>query len=531
LGQPTQAGTFATGVQYYPNGAVQQFVYGNGIVHQMQQNARLLPARSTDTGTLDLLTSFDVNGNVSAINDLVQGSGHDRQMQYDALDRLTAAYSPAFGGDGWYRFGYDALDNLRTWTQPGEGQRRYDYDSSNRLTLVRNAAGAGIIGLGYDVQGNLSIKNGQAYQFDFGNRLRQATNLERYRYDGHGRRSSVIDAGSGKNRHYLYSQGGALAYLWDQGTGETTQYIQLAGSLVATRKLDAGGAASVRYQHTDALGSPVAETNEQAGVVQRTAYTPYGASIGAQKDGVGYTGHVMDGSTGLTYMQQRYMDPTVGGFLSVDPVTAHSSPVGAFNRYRYANNSPYRFSDPDGRQAISMPAPYLFPVVVTGARDSTQRSEASDGDNRGSGPDGGRPTTRPTGRPTGRDSVRRGRDGAPIASSNGRSGPGDLHAPGDVPDGTVIVRGGQSDMPSPGTTFSGSQGNTVSEAGAAVPHGSIRPTTAGNIRAGGGTVEVSPEKTSGGNVNGNHVNITEGKKGSSFGPVQPNPVPKADRIK
>ena len=349
LGQPSQAGTFATGVQYYPNGAVKQFVYGNGIVHQMQQNARLLPSRSTDTGTLDLQTSFDTNGNVTAINDLVRGSGHNRQMQYDAQDRLTAAYSPAFGGDGWYRFGYDALDNLRTWTQPGEGQRRYDYDGSNRLTVVRNAGGAAIIGLGYDVQGNLSIKNGQGYQFDFGNRLRVATSLERYRYDGHGRRSSVIDAGSGKNRHYLYSQGGALAYLWDQGTGERTQYIQLEGSLVAARKVAGSGAVSVRYQHTDALGSPVAETNEQAAVVLRTAYTPYGASIGAAQDGVGYTGHVMDGSTGLTYMQQRYMDPTVGMFLSVDPVTANEQPLGQFHRYRYGNGNPYKFKDPDGR--------------------------------------------------------------------------------------------------------------------------------------------------------------------------------------
>ncbi|WP_443096771.1 RHS repeat-associated core domain-containing protein [Stenotrophomonas sp. PUT21] len=197
------------------------------------------------------------------------------------------------------------------------------------------------------MQGNLSTKNGQGYQFDFGNRLRVATSLERYRYDGHGRRSSVIDAGSGKNRHYLYSQGGALAYLWDQGTGERTQYIQLAGSLVAARKV--AGSGGVRYQHTDALGSPVAETNEQAAVVLRTAYTPYGASIGAAQDGVGYTGHVMDGSTGLTYMQQRYMDPTVGMFLSVDPVTAYSNPIAAFNRYLYANNNPYRFNDPDGR--------------------------------------------------------------------------------------------------------------------------------------------------------------------------------------
>jgi len=201
----------------------------------------------------------------------------------------------------------------------------------------------------YDVQGNLSIKNGQGYQFDFGNRLRVATSLERYRYDGHGRRSSVIDAGSGKNRHYLYSQGGALAYLWDQGTGERTQYIQLEGSLVAARKVAGSGAVSVRYQHTDALGSPVAETNEQAAVVLRTAYTPYGASIGAAQDGVGYTGHVMDGSTGLTYMQQRYMDPTVGMFLSVDPVTANEQPLGQFHRYRYGNGNPYKFKDPDGR--------------------------------------------------------------------------------------------------------------------------------------------------------------------------------------
>lgn len=219
---------------------------------------------------------------------------------------------------------------------------------------MRNAGGAAIIGLGYDVQGNLSIKNGQGYQFDFGNRLRVATSLERYRYDGHGRRSSVIDAGSGKNRHYLYSQGGALAYLWDQGTGERTQYIQLAGSLVAARKVAGSGAVSVRYQHTDALGSPVAETNEQAAVVLRTAFTPYGASIGASQDGVGYTGHVMDGSTGLTYMQQRFMDPTVGVFLSVDPVTADNNPIGAFNRYRYGNDSPYSNIDPDGRKACGM---------------------------------------------------------------------------------------------------------------------------------------------------------------------------------
>jgi len=51
-------------------------------------------------------------------------------------------------------------------------------------------------------------------------------------------------------------------------------------------------------------------------------------------------------------MQQRYYDPMIGRFLSVDPVTALSNPVGMFNRYDYAADNPYRFVDPDGRKKI-----------------------------------------------------------------------------------------------------------------------------------------------------------------------------------
>jgi hypothetical protein len=107
-------------------------------------------------------------------------------------------------------------------------------------------------------------------------------------------------------------------------------------------------------------------------------------------------------------------------------------------------------------------------------------------------------------------------------------GLGDFHAPGDVPNATVIVRGGQSEMPAPGTTFSGSQGTTTAEAAAGVPHGQIRESTAGDIRAGGGNVEVKPEQTRSGTLNPKHVDVTEGKP--TFGPVKPNPVPKKDRI-
>nr|WP_230598411.1 RHS repeat-associated core domain-containing protein [Xanthomonas albilineans] len=123
------------------------------------------------------------------------------------------------------------------------------------------------------------------------------------------------------------------------------EYVYLAGSLLATR-LDG----VVTYQHTDALGSPVATTDGAGQVVDRTQYEPYGAAIGKSVDGIGYTGHVMDAGTGLVYMQQRYYDPVIPRFLSVDPVKVDATNGGNFNRYKYAANNPYSFKDPDGRQ-------------------------------------------------------------------------------------------------------------------------------------------------------------------------------------
>ena len=48
-------------------------------------------------------------------------------------------------------------------------------------------------------------------------------------------------------------------------------------------------------------------------------------------------------------MQQRYYDPAIGRFLSVDPVGPLADPSNHFGRYHYAYNNPYRFTDPDGR--------------------------------------------------------------------------------------------------------------------------------------------------------------------------------------
>ncbi|WP_274348964.1 RHS repeat domain-containing protein [Xanthomonas campestris] len=107
----------------------------------------------------------------------------------------------------------------------------------------------------------------------------------------------------------------------------------------------------VRYVHTDGLGSPVLFTDENKAVVTRNEYEPYGATLNSSlgDSGVGYTGHLADMATGLTYMQQRYYDPNIGRFISADPINPSPKTAANFNRYKYAANNPYLNIDPDGR--------------------------------------------------------------------------------------------------------------------------------------------------------------------------------------
>jgi RHS repeat-associated protein len=174
--------------------------------------------------------------------------------------------------------------------------------------------------------------------------------LESYWYDGYGRR--VISTAPTGTIQSIYSQGGQLLYQDNGRTGKQTRYYYLSGSLVDEVDYDvASGVYANRYQHTDALGSPVVVTNGPHSVLERNEYEPYGQVLaGGVANRPGFTGHVADAQTGLDYMQQRYYDPMIGRFLSVDPVTA-TSVGGNFNRYRYGGNNPYRFIDPDGRMS------------------------------------------------------------------------------------------------------------------------------------------------------------------------------------
>jgi RHS repeat-associated protein len=109
------------------------------------------------------------------------------------------------------------------------------------------------------------------------------------------------------------------------------------------------------YYHLDALGSPLAATNEQGAILWREDYQPYGEKLknepAAQSNTRAFTGHPHDPISGLTYMGARWYDPVMGRFMGIDPQPFTETNLHSFNRYNYGNNNPYKFIDPDGRAA------------------------------------------------------------------------------------------------------------------------------------------------------------------------------------
>ncbi len=167
-----------------------------------------------------------------------------------------------------------------------------------------------------------------------------------YVYDGHLKR--VKQVVGGVVTYSVYSSLSGQVAVLDTVGGERLQLISLGPVSV---RVPAAGAAV--YTHLDHLGSPVAATDTAGAVLWRESFTPFGArriNPAANRDKPGFTGHVDDHATGLTYMQARYYDPALGRFLSNDPVGFTPARPDMFNRYAYAANDPVNNGDPDGRR-------------------------------------------------------------------------------------------------------------------------------------------------------------------------------------
>ena len=352
LGQPLALAGYADQIDWHPNGALHTYRLPNAgnRVHTVELNVRGLPETWVHSGVLSDTYTYDRNGNVKSITDQLGGT-YSRAMTYDELDRLKTA--SGVWGSGSYS--YDALDNLVSSTVGGRTVVA-TIGASNRLdALTINGTS---INFSHDLNGNAVSRGGRGFVFDIGNRLQSAVGIASYTYDAHGRRVKTVSA-NGSVKLQFYSLSGQLLMgrqTSSPGAVTTERYVYLGGKLIATTHSQTG----TRWEHADALGSPVAHV-DASGAVTKTQFEPYGATAaGVNPNPMGFTGHVNDADTGLVYMQQRYYDPVAGRFLSVDPVTTDAKTGDSFNRYVYGNNNPYKYTDPDGRFAFLLP---LIPII------------------------------------------------------------------------------------------------------------------------------------------------------------------------
>ncbi|SPF44946.1 hypothetical protein SBDP1_520001 [Syntrophobacter sp. SbD1] len=106
--------------------------------------------------------------------------------------------------------------------------------------------------------------------------------------------------------------------------------------------------------HFNGTGSTAALTDMTGAVVNSYAYDPFGQILGQQEtiaQPFKYVGQygVMAEPNGLYYMRARYYDPTVGRFISEDPLGFGGGDV---NLSAYVQNNPVNMIDPDGKNPV-----------------------------------------------------------------------------------------------------------------------------------------------------------------------------------
>jgi RHS repeat-associated protein len=179
-------------------------------------------------------------------------------------------------------------------------------------------------------------------------------------YDATGLRRSKQDAS------------GTTRFLWDGQTllleadaGGTTQAHYTAaprgyGPLVAQRR----GTTS-RFYHPADLGTIENLTDASGNVTDSYVLDAWGREIASSGSTVnphryvGSLGYQTDPALGLTYVRARYLRPSTGSWLSVDPVLGEP-------RYLYVGSSPVQRVDPGGRRGgrVVLPDPIHVGTII-----------------------------------------------------------------------------------------------------------------------------------------------------------------------
>lgn len=172
-----------------------------------------------------------------------------------------------------------------------------------------------------------------------------------YTWDAHNRLIQTQQSGNNPSTNTYDATGQRLLRTDPDGTKTvylgTTEIRFTTGTTQAARTYPGGVRrdfdTTVTYTATNHHNSIVG-TNDNTDTLTRLRYTPYGnLRTGTPHDDKAFLNQTHDPAQNLIYLNNRYHDPTLGVFISVDPLVQMTG-----EPYIYASGNPTTLSDPSG---------------------------------------------------------------------------------------------------------------------------------------------------------------------------------------
>jgi RHS repeat-associated protein len=396
--------TIMSNMQYEPFGPLSSWTWGNGAsVSKVYDLDGQVISYTLGGGTRNL--AYTPAGNVQTITDPDNGA-NNQTFGYDGMHQLSNYQG--FGET--YQYGYDAGGNRESLVVNGQSFAYNVAVNSNRLInaggpiaknysydMAGNVVADGVHNYVYDARGRLtSVDNGSVtYSINtLGQRVKKAvTSSSPGDTNGDGQVNqadilavvdhilnignaprpdcnedsqvtvqdlvcvnNVIQNGNPETYEttfYMYDKNAQLRGEYDGQGAAKKEYLWINNTPIA---VFSGG--QIQYVYSDHLNTPraIADTSNQ--VVWQWDSDPFGVSMpneDSDGDGVIYTfnlrfaGQYYDAETNLHYNYHRTYDPSIGRYISSDPIGIN----GGSNLFTYAKNNPLRYLDMLGLRGLT----------------------------------------------------------------------------------------------------------------------------------------------------------------------------------
>jgi RHS repeat-associated protein len=394
IGTGTGAPSYVGATTYSAIGQVSQYQAAIGSVSFARQfsyqdgTGRVLTDQTSTIGTADPSVTdhtFTYNNAGQMIKDdnAVAAVGSDTQCYgYDYLQHLTEAWTPASGDCSlapssaslsgpapyWQSYTYDTIGNRTsiarhattaggssstdTYTYPTSGSSSVRPHAVSSVTPIGVAPGTPGYNFTYTNNGSTNTRPaGKSYTYDVEGRLATAvtsSGTTSYTYDASGKRLiETTPTGStlflGDSEYHVVAGSSTLSVV------RTYTYL---GIPVAERSTQAGVSGSTLvWLIPNSQGTVEAEINPTATSVSRRHADPFGnprdTSVVSWTSAHLFLNAPTNGDTGLTHLGARDYDPTLGRFITVDPILDPAKP-SQNDGYSYSWNNPINALDPAG---------------------------------------------------------------------------------------------------------------------------------------------------------------------------------------